>query len=138
MKIYKNNSKVELELEEFYDLLEEDALDQVIYMVLDLDETGSINKGPQLPNLLGDEDGDSITRVYYSEGLEMEELLSMFGDNIEYIGMGTMSEEDLDEVFESSGGGFINDSTLMDNLLLSNEDLRVRKIVERFSRLLKE
>lgn len=129
MKIYKNGAKVELDLDEFLDLLEEDALDDVIYLVMDLDSTGSIKNSTQ---------EGTYKKIYYSDGMNMEEMLEAIGEDVEHYSL--ISEETLDKIFGGAGAmnGFIDEERLMDTMLLSNEDLRVRRIVDRFFYLLDE
>ena len=129
MKIYKNGAKVELDLDEFLDLLEEDALDDVIHLVMDLDSTGSIKNSTQ---------EGTYKKIYYSDGMNMEEMLEAIGEDVEHYLL--ISEETLDKIFGGAGAmnGFIDEERLMDTMLLSNEDLRVRRIVDRFFYLLDE
>lgn len=130
MRIYKGESGVEMSLEGFLDMLEEDAVHEVINMVNDLDRTGSIK---------GDFDGDVIymgeinLNDYDGDISDIFDRLAENSDNYE-----TMSQEDFEEVFgkESSiGGAFLDDDEILDNFLYSNEDLRVKRIVERFSHI---
>lgn len=148
MKIYKNNSYVKLELDEFLGLLEEDALDEIIYMVQDLDATGSINGeyggdySGALDDYTGDiEDilnGDYPAVVYYQDGIDITDLMEMFPNDTEFYPVSENDEMFQSMLYDFPGyeDGMIAGETLMDNLLLSNEDLRVRKIVKRFNHLL--
>lgn len=142
MKIYKNNANITLSLDEFLDLLEEDALEDVFIMLMDLDETGSINPNNLYSN-------DVTYEYYYVDSEDFDELLNGLGD-IDYMfdeeDMYAMSDEELDMVFG------VHDSyedfdeidpdyagemgSLADELLMSNEDLRIRRIVNRFKHIL--
>jgi hypothetical protein len=139
MKIYKNNSYVKLELDEFLDLLEEDALDEIIYMIMDLDASGSIN-GNSIDDYdedYSDMDEEFITKIYYTDSIDIQELMSIFPDDVEYYSMED-NDEMLNQIIDFPGyiDGVIAGETMMDNLLLTNEDLQVRKIVKRFNHLL--
>lgn len=126
MKIYKNDASIELSLEDFLELLEEEALDQIIDMVIDLEASGSIN---------GDYDGENIIymgSIDLNDG-DIEDLFD-FLDSAENFEI--MSEEDLDTIFGSgflpNEYGFLDDEDMIDSLMSSNEDLKVRRIVQRF------
>lgn len=147
MKIYKNSAYVTLELDEFLGLLEEDALDEIIYMVSDLDASGTISSDDDMfQGALDDYDGDIEdilsgdfpAVVYYQDGVDISDLMDIFPDDTEFhlvSGDDDMLLSMMDE-FPGYDDGMIAGESLMDNLLLSNEDLRVRKIVKRFSNLL--
>lgn len=152
MKIYKNSSYVKLELDEFLGLLEEDALDEIIYMITDLDNSGSINGDDDgdyddefldvLEGYAGDISdilmGDFPSVVYYQEGLDLADLMEIFPDDTEFHPVSADFNESMIGDFPGYESGMVAGESLMDNLLLSNEDLRVRKIVKRFSHLLDE
>ena len=126
MKIYKNNASVELSLEDFLELLEEDALEEIIEMVIDLDETGSI-KG---------EYGDDIQFISVENIGDIKGLFDFIEDDISYYD--TISEEDLAEIFGTGstiGNMFDSDNNIKDNFVLSNEDLKAKRIVERFGHI---
>lgn len=133
MKIYKNSACVNLELDEFLDLLEEDALDDVIYLVMDLDATGTAVDDEVMD---GDFDGEFHTKIYHIDDGQIGDILGFLGDNVEYYPVA--DNETLDKIFGVTGSnhGFIDDEFLMDNLMLSNEDLLVQRIVNRFGYLL--
>jgi hypothetical protein len=127
MKIYKGDVGIDLTVDAFLELLEEDALDEAINMVLDLEATGSIK---------GDFDGDII----YMGAIDLDEfdgdisgLFDHITDNIEHYEV--ISEEDFESVFgaqSAMGGAFLSDEDIINNFLFSNEDLRVKRIAQRF------
>lgn len=112
MKLYKNNACINMSLDEFLEFLEEEALDDVLHLLNKLDEEGA---------MYADFDGD----VAYLDG----------GENLESIFAG-MSDEDFymetmnEDVFNMIAGA---SPELLDELLLSNEDIKVREIVKAFS-----
>jgi hypothetical protein len=152
MRIYKGEAGVTLTLENFLDLLEEDALEDIIDMVLDLEATGSING----QSLMGDFDGDLMGDDVVFLGVldlsdfdgDIEELLNGDSTGLESIldylvdepgFFDAMSEEDFESLFgtESTlGGSFLSDEDILDNFFASNEDLRVKRIVQRFHHIL--
>jgi hypothetical protein len=121
MRIYKGDVGYELTVQSFLDLLEEDALDELINSVLELDANASF---------AGDFDGDMIHVVQVDldefDG-DLSNLFDHITDNIEHYEV--ISEEDFEEVF---GNPFLTEEDIMDNLLFSNEDLRLKRIVDRF------
>jgi hypothetical protein len=121
MRIYKGDVGYELTVQSFLDLLEEDALDELIDSVLELDAHASLK---------GDFDGDMIHVVQVDldefDG-DLSNLFDHITDNIEHYEV--ISQDDFDEVF---GHQFLTEEDIMDNLLFSNEDLRLKRIVERF------
>jgi len=135
MKIYKNNASVNLSLDEFLKLLEEDAVEDIIDMVNDLEQTGSVSSG-EFDNLMGDLDGD----VLYMGAINLDdydgELDYLWDDIIDNPDNYQMiSEEDFENLFgkdSTLGKVFNSDQEILDNFLLSNEDLKVKRIVERF------
>lgn len=133
MKIYKNNTGVEMKMEDFLNLLEEDALDEIIDMVLDLEATGSIK---------GDFDGEQLYSIGVMnvndlglDGGQMDDLFDYIKDNPDSYEV--VSEEDFANLFggEALGSLFMDDEDIIDNLMLSNEDLKVKKIVQRFNHI---
>jgi hypothetical protein len=133
MRIYKGDVGMELTVQSFLDLLEEDALDEAINMVLDLDAASSLS---------GDYDGDLIYMGSIDlDGFDgdLENLFDHITDNIEqYDTMDELDLLDLQEILNSGlilGNPFMDDDELLDNILLSNEDLRVKRIVQRFGHI---
>jgi hypothetical protein len=151
MRIYKGEAGVDLTLESFLDLLEEDALEDIIDMVLDLEATGSI-KGT---SFIGDFDGDfdddvvflgvinledfdgDIDSLFEDEGVGFANLFDFLSEEQGYFD--NLSEEDLDLIFgptSTLGASFPTEEELMENFLCSNEDLKVKRIVQRFRHIL--
>jgi hypothetical protein len=127
MKIYKGDVSIDLGLKDFLELLEEDALDEIIDLVVDLEQTGSIS-----PNNTGFEAGMYMIDVTDYDG-NIEDLFDKFAQNPEAYEI--TSEEDLSNLFgvESMlGQSFASDEDIMDNFLLTNEDLKVKRILKRF------
>lgn len=131
MKIYTGDVGMELTVQSFLDLLEEDALDEAINMVLDLEAASS--------SLKGDFDGD----VVFLGSVDLDDydgdLTNLFdhitGNIEQYDDMDELDLMELQEILSSGlilGNQYMDDDELLDNLLLSNEDLRVKRIVERF------
>lgn len=152
MRIYKGEAGVTLTLENFLDLLEEDALEDIIDMVLDLEMTGSITgqsfMGDFDGDILGDDviflgvinledfDGD-IDKLFEDENIGFANILDYLTEEQGHFD--DLSEEDLDLIFgpgSSMGASFISEEELMDNFLCSNEDLKVKRIVQRFHHIL--
>lgn len=131
MRIYKGDTGMELTVQAFLDLLEEDALDEAIDMVLELDAAAS--------SFEGDFDGDIVflgeINLDNYDG-DLTNLFDHITENIEqYDDMDELDLADLEEIFAETmmlGSAYMTDDELLDNLLLSNEDLRVKRIVERF------
>lgn len=153
MRIYKGGAGVEITLENFLDLLEEDALEDVIDMVLTLEETGSIKgdfnglKAVDLDALKGDFDGDVVflgtidlsdfdgdfESLFDIQNIGLENLLDYLVDDPDYFE--DISEDDLSNLpgpFSTTGSPFLTKEEMMDNFLCSNEDLKVKRIVRRF------
>ena len=130
MKIYKGDAAVELTLDNFLDLLEDDALEDVINMVLDLEATGSI-KGKDFDGeivYLGAVDMDDLDDYDDIEG-----LFDHITDGLENYEI--ISVDDFENIFGADsllGAAFLDDEDILDNLYLSNEDLRIKRIVQRF------
>lgn len=135
MKIYKGDAGIEITLDAFLELLEEDAIEEIVDMVVSLEATGSING--DINSMYGDYDGDMI----YLGVLDMDEfdgdvgsLFDHITNNIEHYEV--ISEGDLQEFLESAelleAGELDILEDVMDELLLSNEDLKVKRIVNRF------
>lgn len=116
MRIYKNNASINMSLDEFLEFLEEEALDDLLHMLEQIDENGSIH---------GDFDGDFI----HLSGEDFEATLDDIFANMDDDDFIYMSEID-EEMFNALMGA---DAELLDELLMSNEDIKVRKIVEAFS-----
>jgi hypothetical protein len=151
MRIYKGEAGVDLTLESFLDLLEEDALEDIIDMVLDLEATGSIKAS----SLLGDFDGDFDDEVVFLGVINLDDFDGDIEDllDIENIGLENLfdflseepghfddlTEEDLNLVFgpgNKLGEAFFSEEDILDNFFCSNEDLRVKRIVQRFHHIL--
>lgn len=131
MKIYKGDAAVEITMENFLTLLEDDALDDLIDMVLDLEETGSIKKSDLDGDIvyLGTIDLDDLDEF---DG-EIDGLFDHITDGLENYEI--LSVEDFENLFGKDslfGAAFDDDEDILDNLLLSNEDLRIKRIVQRF------
>lgn len=133
MRIYKGEVGVDLTVEAFLDILEEDALDEIVDMVMDLEATGSIKE------FKGDLDGDII----YLGQVNLDDLdndLSALFENMEsnMEFYDAFSEEEMVSMFMDDPYAipyFDLEEELMDNFLLSNEDIRVKRIVKRFSHI---
>lgn len=127
MRIYKGDVGFELTVQSFLDLLEEDALDEIINCVLDLEAEAALHS---------DFDGDI---VYLGEvdldnlDGDLSGLFDHITNNIDHFDV--IEEDDYDTIFgkESAlGAMFLDDADILDNFLLSNEDLRIKRIVKRF------
>lgn len=114
MKIHKNSASVDLTLDDFLGLLEEEALDDILELLTDLDETGVMNPS---------NDSKAWEEAF-------EEAIGN-PDDYEIYYLGELDEEDYDELFSNPDGPLL-DELLLQNLLFSNEDLKVRRIVDRF------
>jgi hypothetical protein len=121
MRIYKGEAGFELTTQSFLDLLEEDALDELINAVIDLEAADPMQ---------GDYDGDMIFLGEVDlDGFDgdLSNLFDHITGNIDHFDI--MSEEGFEDVI---GNMFLSEEDMMDNMLMSNEDLRVKRIVERF------
>ncbi|UNY39984.1 hypothetical protein KLEB273_gp088 [Bacillus phage vB_BauM_KLEB27-3] len=117
MKIYLNKSKVELTMDEFLELLEKDALDDILDTLEDLEEIGkNISNFDEMKNsslfdMFGPDFDPNSIEVYElnpgEDGLQMIDLTS---------------DEHIDLIH--------------DILNSSNEDNKVRRLSELFSRTL--
>lgn len=154
MRIYKGEAGVTLTLENFLDLLEDDALEDIIDMVLDLEMTGSITG----QSIMGDFDGDFGEDVVFLGVINLEDFDGDIDSLLEDENFGfanipgifdflteqpghfdELSEDDLNLIFgpgSSLGSSFMSEEELMDNFLCSNEDLKVKRIVQRFRHIL--
>jgi hypothetical protein len=149
MRIYKGEAGVTLTLENFLDLLEEDALEDIIDMVMDLEMTGSITGH----SVMGDFDGEFGDDVVFLGVINLEDFDGDIESLLEDENFGfanvldfltedashfdELTDEDLDLIFgPGSSASFISDEELMDNFLCSNEDLKVKRIVQRFHHIL--
>lgn len=129
MKIYKGDVGCELTVQAFLDLLEEEALDELIDTVLELEAAGT----------MGDLDGD----VYFMGEVSLDKFDGDLGNIFDHITDSsehyeTLSEEDFNNIFgaySAMGSSFTNDDEIYNNLMLSNEDLKIRRIVNRFSHI---
>ena len=130
MRIYKGEVGVDLTVEAFLDILEEDVLEELIDMVLDLEATGSIKSDLDGDIIyLGQVDLDDI------EG-SLETLFEDMENNMEFYD--AYPEDELLNVFANEPYDipyFDFEEELMDSLLLSNEDIQVKRIVKRFSHI---
>lgn len=111
-----------MKMEDFLELLEEDALDEIINMVIDLEATGSI---------AGDLDGDILYGVIDLSDYDgnVDDLLDNLMSDPEYLN--ELSDEEFDKLF-ISGDTFLSEEDMMEHFLLSNEDMRIKRIAERF------
>jgi hypothetical protein len=103
MRIYKNNASINMSLDEFLEFLEEETFDNVLSLLEELDEKGSMVQ-----------DLDPEMNEYFS-GMSEEDFYQ-----IESIG---------EDMFNMMAGA---DPDLLDDLALSNEDIKVRDIVSSF------
>jgi len=112
MKIFKNKASITLTLEEFLGLLEEDALDDILMLLEDLDETGSIK---------GDRDGNYDNDYWASMDALIDDEWWYTDEEDEELWASL--EKELAAIF----GGM--NTIVKDG---SEEDKKVQKIVERF------
>lgn len=120
MKIYKGDIGVILNVQAFLDLLEEDAVDEVIQMILDIEEQSA---------LMGFDEAEifHVDMGEIPEDFDADKMFEHFFNNLESY-----------EVYSENGYGallgdiFHTEEEVIDNLMLSNEDLRVKRIVQRF------
>lgn len=160
MKIYKGEAGVTLTLENFLDLLEEDALEDIIDMVLDLEMSGSITGQSVMGDFDGDmfgddvvflgvvdlsdfdgdiesllQDEDFLEKILEQEGVGFTNILDFMSDDPGHFD--ELSEDDFNQLSSFlTGDVFLSDEDLLDNLLCSNEDLKVKRIVQRFHHIL--
>ena len=126
MKIYKGDVGCELTVQAFLDLLEEEALDELIETVLELDAAATMSDLDEDVYFMGAVNLDQF------DG-DLSNLFDHITDSSEHYE--TLSEEDFNNIFgaySAMGGSFTNDDEIYNNLMLSNEDLKVRRIVNRF------
>lgn len=113
MKIHKNSASIDLSLDDFLELLEEDALDDILELLTDLDETGVMN-----PN-----NDSTAWEEAFSDAIGNP-------DDYEIYYLGELDGEEYDELFSNPDNSLLDE--ILGNLLFSNEDLKVRRIVDRF------
>lgn len=121
MKIVKNNASIELSLDDFLDLLEEEALDDVLSLLEDLDNHGSISN-KNWEDDFEDEDLDIFDEDFFKNYMSDSEVYYL----------GAVTEEEFEELMAEYQDGDDPFESLFDNLTLSNEDLKVKKIAQRF------
>ena len=120
MKIYKGDIGVVLTVQSFLDLLEEDAVEEVIQMILDIEEQSELmgfGEAEIIPIDLGE----------LPDNFDAESVFEHFFNNLESYEV--YPENGLEALL---GDVFSSGEEIMDNLMLSNEDLRVKRIVQRF------
>lgn len=110
MRLSKNNACIQIGLDEFLEFLEEDTLDDLLHTLNQLDE------GVPLSQIKADFDGDLLS---------LEDFDDMMED--EFYALETMTEEEFLRMIESA------DPELLDEIMMSNEDIKVRNIVRAFS-----
>lgn len=123
MKIYKGDVGIELTTQAFLDLLEEDALDEAINMVLDLDAAASDLGETMYMGVIIDEDFDG----------DLEGLFDHITNNLENYEV--IDEKDFESAFGKQSGlgqAFYSDQDIEDNFRMSAEDLRVKRMFTRF------
>jgi hypothetical protein len=116
MKLSKNNACINLSLDEFLEFLEEEALDDVLHLLNQLDQ------GADLHDIAGDFDGDII----HLSGDNLESIFSEMTD-ADFYSLDSMTEEEFLQMISDA------DPELLDEIMLSNEDIKVRDIVKAFS-----
>lgn len=126
MKIYKGDVGIDLSVQAFLDLLEEDALDEAINMVLDLDAAASE---------LGEFGETMHIGVFIDEDFDgnIDGLFDHITNNLEHYEV--IEEKDFESAFGKQSGlgqAFYSDEDIENNFTLSFEDLRVKRMVGRF------
>lgn len=110
MRLSKNNACIQIGLDEFLEFLEEETLDDLLHTLNQMDE------GVPLSELRADFDGDILSFDDF-EGMNEEE----------FYALETMTEEEFLQMIERA------DPELLDEIMMSNEDIKVRNIVRAFS-----
>ena len=129
MRIYKGDVGIELTIQAFLDLLEEDALEEAINLVLDMDAAHSLKE---------DYGGDfTYIGSFEINDDTLEELFEHIIENIEnYEDVEEVDLLSMDEAKKNqTNEPLLSEEDLLDNLFLSNEDLRVKRIVKRFGHI---
>lgn len=109
MILSKNNACIQMGLDEFLEFLEEETLDDILHTLHQMDE------GVSLEQLAGDFDGDILS---------FDELNEISNELYE---LDSMTEAEFLRILEQA------DPDLLDEIMMSNEDIKVRDIVRAFS-----
>lgn len=117
MRIYKGNIGFEMTVQSFLDLLEVDALEEIAETIAIIEQDGAFFSAADLQ----DEEMDEMEGMMFLGSLTEEELQ----DLLDLEGLEVMTQEEFEEVF-------LPDSVRTPEAAMSEEDLRAKRIADRF------